>query len=257
MGRLIIMTEEKFERLVAERIAAAREQQQRDYEQELLMKQANLTALQNQINPHFLYNTLECIRGQALMEDSPDIAAAAQALSRFFRYSISGKSDIVTLREELENLKNYVAIQSYRFADRFTLQTDLGGDGSALDALVPKLSLQPVVENAIIHGFSAITSGGIVSVSVRRAEGNLRITVSDNGCGMDAVALAALRRTVAGEEQPDRPVSASGRRSGLGLQNVDKRIKYRYGAEYGLSIQSVPGCGTDVELFLPFRLTVD
>lgn len=254
MARLMIMTEQKFERLVRARIDEFAKVQRRNYEQELLMKQANLSALQSQINPHFLYNTLECIRGQALMEDSPDIAAAAQALSLFFRYSISGKSDIVTLREELENLKNYVAIQSYRFKDRFSLRIDMEGADTVLDALIPKLTLQPIVENAVVHGFSSTISGGLVTVAVRLIEPNISILVSDNGKGMDEDTLVRLNRTIQGEGA-GKP-SAGEKGTGLGLQNVDKRIKFRYGSEYGLSVQSCQGCGTDVELFFPFWLTV-
>ena len=196
MARLMIMTEQKFERLVRARIDEFAKVQRRNYEQELLMKQANLSALQSQINPHFLYNTLECIRGQALMEDSPDIAAAAQALSLFFRYSISGKSDIVTLREELENLKNYVAIQSYRFKDRFSLRIDIEDADTVMDALIPKLTLQPIVENAVVHGFSSTVSGGLVTVTVRLVEPNISVVVSDNGKGMDEDTLMRLNRTI-------------------------------------------------------------
>ena len=254
MARLMIMTEQKFERLVRARIDEFAKVQRRNYEQELLMKQANLSALQSQINPHFLYNTLECIRGQALMEDSPDIAAAAQALSLFFRYSISGKSDIVTLREELENLKNYVAIQSYRFKDRFSLRIDIEDSDTVLDALIPKLTLQPIVENAVVHGFASTVSGGLVTVSVRLVEPNISILVSDNGKGMDEGTLERLNRTIRGEGA--EKTSSGKKGTGLGLQNVDKRIKFRYGSEYGLSVQSCLGCGTDVELFIPFWLTV-
>ena len=254
MARLMIMTEQKFERLVRARIDEFAKVQRRNYEQELLMKQANLSALQSQINPHFLYNTLECIRGQALMEDSPDIAAAAQALSLFFRYSISGKSDIVTLREELENLKNYVAIQSYRFKDRFSLRIDIEDSDTVLDALIPKLTLQPIVENAVVHGFASTVSGGLVTVSVRLVEPNISILVSDNGKGMDEGTLERLNRTIRGEGA--EKTSSGKKGTGLGLQNVDKRIKFRYGSEYGLSVQSCLGRGTDVELFIPFWLTV-
>lgn len=255
MPRLMIMTEQKFERLVRARIDEFAKVQRRSYEQELLMKQANLSALQSQINPHFLYNTLECIRGQALMEDSPDIAAAAQALSLFFRYSISGKSDIVTLKEELENLKNYMAIQSYRFKDRVSLQIDLEEEDSqsVLNALIPKLTLQPIVENAVVHGFASTVSGGVVTVAVHLTGPNISILVSDNGKGMDQDALELLNRSFRENGAKKAPAGKKG--TGLGLQNVDKRIKFCYGGEYGLSVQSAPGCGTDVELFFPFWLT--
>lgn len=161
----------------------------------------------------------------------------------------------MTLKEELENLKNYMAIQSYRFKDRVSLQINLEEEDSqsVLNALIPKLTLQPIVENAVVHGFASTVSGGVVTVAVHLTGPNISILVSDNGKGMDQDALELLNRSFRENGAKKAPAGKKG--TGLGLQNVDKRIKFCYGGEYGLSVQSAPGCGTDVELFFPFWLT--
>lgn len=246
------MTEQQLEHLIEERLAEAVRDENAVYEREILLKQANLVTLQSQINPHFLYNTLECIRGMALMEGVEDIANIAWSLSTFFRYSISSKSDMVTIWDEIENVKNYVTIQQYRFKDRF--QLDIEEEKSIMDAVIPKLTLQPAVENAIIHGLADITFGGKITVTVRRVDENVQIVVSDNGRGMTPDELENLsmkirdQKTVTGEKD--------GYHTGIGLQNVDKRLKLHFGSEYGLNVQSCPEVGTDVELLFPYRLTV-
>ena len=118
----------------------------------MLVKQAELNALQNQINPHFLYNTLECIRGKAMVQGAEQIANMTEALSAFFRYSISIQENLVTLEQELQNTKNYFLIQKYRFGNRFHLRIFLVEESEAGEYLMPKMTLQPIVENAIFHG---------------------------------------------------------------------------------------------------------
>ena len=124
---------------------------------QILDKQTELTALQSQINPHFLYNTLESIRGQALLDDNMEIAKMVEALAAFFRYSISRhQSNLVTLRDELANIQNYMLIQRYRFNNRFSLEVIIDEeDEAAYDYLIPRLIIQPVIENAIFHGFAS------------------------------------------------------------------------------------------------------
>lgn len=183
MRGLIVTTQKQQEALIARRIEAALENANRSYEQELLLRQANITMLQSQINPHFLYNTLECIRGQALLHNEEEIAQTAKALSLFFRYSISGKTSIVTIGEELDNIKNYIQIQRFRFSERFSVEIDVE-DSSLTNVMIPKLTLQPILENSIIHGFSDIVSGGILTIRVKRVSQNVSIEISDNGKGM-------------------------------------------------------------------------
>ena len=120
---------------------------------EIFNKQTELTALQSQINPHFLYNTLDTIRGQAMCDDNIEVANMIETLASFFRYSISRKGNLVTLRDELNNINNYMRIQQYRFNNRFSLEIVVDEeDMQAYDFYVPRLILQPIVENAIVHG---------------------------------------------------------------------------------------------------------
>ena len=250
MKILVVMTEDKLEKLVSDRITEAQAQDNQNYEREILLKQANLATLQGQINPHFLYNTLECIRGMALLEDAEDVADIAWSLSNFFRYSISGNSDIVTLKDELENVRNYIKIQQYRFKDRFSLE--IFNEPEVKDVILPKLTLQPVVENAILHGLSDVMSGGTVSVTARRIQSNVQIMVSDNGCGMTPEQLEFMCSKIR-DGKPER--GEGSHHTGIGMQNVDKRLKLHFGQEYGISIYSCEGLGTDVEILIPYKLS--
>ncbi len=255
LKKLIITTQDKLEKMIKERLEKASLEASRNYERNLLMKQADIASLQSQINPHFLYNTLECIRGQALLEGADDIAETTKALSRFFRYSISGKNGVALIRDEIENIKNYVTIQQYRFRGRFTLNINAGNEEGILDAVIPKLSLQPVLENAIIHGFSDITEGGIIDISIRKTGRNVIIEVSDNGKGMDPEMLDSLCTKIRNSNSLAN--DNTGPHTGIGLENVDRRIKLFFGSEYGLSVNSCPKVGTDVELFIPYMLSVN
>lgn len=221
--------------------------QNTDYEKEVLLKQADLQALQSQINPHFLYNTLECIRGMALMEGKENIADIALSLSRFFRYSISGKSDVVSLRDEVENCRTYTRIQNYRFQNRFVLKVE--EDQSVTNAMVPKLILQPIVENAILHGLQNILQGGVIEIRVEPVGDNIRIIISDNGSGMTPEKLEDLSRNILNGGQQ----AADHHHAGIAMYNVDRRLKLMFGPEYGLSVFSCEGMGTDVELRIPYR----
>ena len=153
---------------------------------QILNKQTELTALQSQINPHFLYNTLETIRGQALIDDNEEIAKMVEALSAFFRYSISRKGNLVTLRDELANIENYMLIQRYRFNNRFSMEVLIDEeDEEAFDFLIPRLIIQPVVENAIEHGIDEKEDGDKkIFLSFRGNGDDVVITVRDNGMGM-------------------------------------------------------------------------
>jgi two-component system sensor histidine kinase YesM len=244
------MTEKKLDRMIQERLDAFASIANNSYEREILMKQANIQALQSQINPHFLYNALECIRGQALIDGSEAAAEIARALSRIFRYSISSKSDMVSLKEELENVKSYFTIQQSRFKNRFSYSILMDdADETVKESFLPKLTLQPIVENTIQHGFADIISGGVLEIRIRRVDRHVSIVVSDNGKGIDAENLENIRKTISVCNGPNSAV-----RSCVGILNVDRRIKLYFGDEYGLSINSCPGTGTDVELFFPDSL---
>lgn len=244
----MILSKKKLDSIVECRVAEALARENSNYEKEILLKQANLQALQSQINPHFLYNTLECIRGMALMEGKDDIADIAWSLSRFFRYNISGKSNIVTLRDELDNCKTYVKIQNYRFHNRFVLE--ITEEQCADDAMLPKLSLQPIVENAILHGLQHTLSGGVIRIQVSLIGQDIRIVISDNGCGMSPEKLEELTskiRNGASEKE-------QGKHNGIAMYNVDRRMKLYFGQEYGLKLYSCEGMGTDVEMRIPYHI---
>lgn len=219
-------------------------------------RQAQYLALQNQINPHFLYNTLEAIRGDALSMGMRDIATITEALATFFRYTISNMDNLVSLEEELSNAENYFAIQNYRFGERINMQVTIEpGSESVVDYMVPKLTLQPIIENAIIHGLEGQVGPGTVSVEIATDGRRLLINVADDGVGMREAALEEIRRRLV------YPDVVSGRdekhRGGIALANVNNRIKLLFGEQYGLRVSSIEGTGTKVEIELPVKLRTD
>lgn len=228
------------------------EERTRKNSAEFFDKEAELTALQSQINPHFLYNTLESVRGQALIDGNMEIAKMMEALSAFFRYSISRKGSLVTLRDELNNIENYMMIQRYRFNNRFSMEIFIDEeDEGAYEFRIPKLIIQPVVENAIFHGLEEMLEGGKVTIEIIVTEKNLIITVSDNGKGMDGRTLAELNERIHYGLVASAKDGKSQTNTGIGLPNIHKRIQLLFGEEYGLSVYSTLNQGTDVEITVP------
>ncbi len=225
----------------------------RENSAQIFNKQTELTALQSQINPHFLYNTLECIRGQALMDENEEIARMVEALGAFFRYSISRKGNLVTLRDELKNIDNYMLIQRYRFNNRFSMEVIVDEeDEEAYNYLIPRLIIQPVVENAIFHGLEERLEGGRVTIEVIVTEKNLIITISDNGKGIEREDLKKLNAKIRSRDTNlEDGDGTSQRNTGIALPNIHKRIQLLFGEEYGVNIYSTPGQGTDVEITIP------
>lgn len=225
----------------------------RDNSAEMFDKQAELAALQSQINPHFLYNTLESIRGQALIDDNIEIAKMVEALASFFRYSISRKAELVTLRDELANIQNYMTILRYRFNNRFSLEilTD-DEDKKAYDYFIPKLILQPVIENAVFHGLEECLEGGKVVIEVIETDKSLILIVSDNGKGMDSKVLSELNKRIqSASDLKEEPREGRQRNTGIALPNIHKRIQLLFGEEYGVNVYSTLNRGTDVEITIP------
>lgn len=212
----------------------------------LMKKQAELNALQSQINPHFLYNTLESIRGQAMVHGLSDIEEMTQALSNLFRYSISSQGDMVTLEKELKNVDNYLMIQQYRFNNKFLYEKD--ADEDTLDLLIPKLLLQPIIENAIYHGLETKTGKGTIVFRAYRTEKRLLIQVRDNGIGIPKEKLTAINDVLQNKDIAENKEKAE---LSIGLVNVNERIRLNFGQEYGLHIYSVQEVGTSVEFVLP------
>ncbi len=218
-------------------------------------KQTELTALQSQINPHFLYNTLDSIRGDALLNDDEVVAGMIGTLASYFRYSISRKGSQVRLREELNNVENYMKIQRYRFNNRYALEIIVDEeDQSAFDNYVPRLILQPVVENALYHGLDDMTSGGRITIEVVLSEQDMVLTVSDNGKGMSAEELEEINERIHSRNTHlDDGQKNDQRNTGIALPNINKRIRLLYGNRYGVDVYSSPGQGTDVEIMVPIR----
>ena len=221
---------------------------------QLSNRQAQYLALQNQINPHFLYNTLEAIRGEALSEGMENIANITEAMATFFRYTISNMDNLVSLEEELSNAENYFAIQNYRFGERISMQVDIEpGSEAARDVKIPKLTLQPIIENAIIHGLEHQVQPGKVSVHIGIVEQRLLIEITDDGVGMSESTLEEINRRLLHPETV-LPSEEKPRTGGIALINVDNRIKLIFGEQYGLKVSSIKGYGTRVEVSLPVKL---
>lgn len=215
---------------------------------EMFQKKAEYSALQSQINPHFLYNTLETIRSQAITDGDNEIAEMVRRLSSIFRYSISREGEMVTLRDEINNIRNYMKIMEFRFYDRFELEIDVDEEERIYDLYVPRLILQPLVENAISHGLDETVEGGIVRIEAVLAD-DLIVTVSDNGKGMSLSELDDLNEKI--HAAGAGPRSGEKKGSGIALFNINQRISLLYGKKYGLNLYSSENCGTDVELILP------
>lgn len=205
-------------------------------------REAELNALRMQINPHFLYNTLASFRYQ--IENGCDRTQVSDAILYFIRLlrgTINNQKESVDLQTELDNLNSYVALMNLRYEDRIRLQVLLS-DESLRVRQVPKLLLQPIIENSIFHGFPESDSMIDISVFVCELNGVLRIEVSDTGCGIDENTLQQLR---------DGTYTAYQQMSGVGLNNINQRLKLMYGSQYGLDICSTVGIGTIVTVTMP------
>ena len=214
-------------------------------------RQAQYLALQNQINPHFLYNTLESIRSEAMEAGMDSVVCMTEALAHFFRYTISNMENMVTLEEELDNINTYFLIQKYRFEERIGLTIEYDEEEHDLlnHCLLPKLTLQPVVENSIIHGIERKMGFSTVRIVLKCTEKRLIIQVSDDGIGMQPEALDDLNRKL--NQSLFESLHNKKKKGGIALVNVNNRIHLIFGEEYGMTVYSTPGVGTDVMIELP------
>lgn len=202
---------------------------------------AEIRALQSQINPHFLYNTLGSVKWIASMQKADKIVEMTEALISILRYTAKLESSMVTLREELDNIRNYIIIQNVRYYNRIQLQIQV--DDSLLGSRMPKLILQPIVENAIFHGFAELEDEGIITVRAHRYDEGIQIEISDNGAGIDPATAEWLNRELRSAENIQT--------SGIGLPNVQRRIQLHYGDRYGIGFHSAQGQGTTFVITLP------
>ncbi|MCD9026120.1 sensor histidine kinase [Cohnella silvisoli] len=212
----------------------------------LIKKQAELAYLKQQVNPHFLYNILESMKGMASEVGAHDLRGIIVALGKMLRYSIKGQ-DEVTLAEELEIANSYLMLQQFRFDDRF--KTFISIPQKLLNYRVIKMILQPILENAITHGLeNRIETGALWVTAEETPNGDVIIRVKDDGLGMTQERLSAICNELESEE--DFFDTKKGREH-LGILNVHNRLRTAYGPNYGLTITSMPGMGTEVILRLP------
>lgn len=208
------------------------------YQEQLLQQQTELKYLKFQINPHFLFNTLDSIHWLAVIRGVPELGDMTKKLADLLREGIKG-DDFIPVEREVLNVMNYLDIQKYRFGDRMRVEIKVQPEMNEI--IIPKFILQPVVENAIVHGIERKLENGTIEIEGKLHEGTVIFTVSDNGEGIDR---GRLRTLLAGSQE-------EGRMNGIGLRNVDQRIKLYYGDRYGLQIDSVVGEGTTVTLRMP------
>ncbi len=215
--------------------------------EELNLRAAELRVLQEQINPHFLYNTLDNIIWLAESKDTEQVVKIVSALSNFFRTTLSKGREFISVREEGEHIRSYLEIQQFRYRD--ILEYDVSIPEELWEYQVIKLTLQPLVENALYHGIKKKRGKGHISVSAERYKDVLIFKVKDDGMGMDEARLEQVRGILDGsvvEEQQS---------GGFGLFNVNQRIQLHYGSEYGLKVQSTYGAGTEVWVRIPAEHT--
>jgi two-component system sensor histidine kinase YesM len=210
------------------------------YEQKVMKQEAQMKSLQMQINPHFLYNTLDTINWMARIRHVDEIGDMVAALSNMMRYSLEKKS-FVRLGEEVKSLKDYIAIQNYRYRDKMVAEIEI--DESLMSLYIPRLLIQPILENAIVHGIEEKLDKGHILVAARREDEDLYIQIMDDGVGMTEETMSHILRE-------DYSMKKSGHTS-IGVVNVNRRIQMIYGKDYGLLVQSVLGAGTKITIHIP------
>ncbi len=204
-------------------------------------KEAEIRALEAQINPHFLYNTLDAINWMAIEKDEHEISNMLKSLAQILRYSVNKSNSIVKLREEIEWLKQYIYLQQTRF--NYSFECFMEVDEKVLDFNIHKLLLQPFIENVIIHGFEGINKGGVLDIGIKGWENSIMIVIRDNGKGIDPETVSKLN------SPDDKEITAKG--SGLGVSNVFNRIKMYYGDSGSWQVESETGKGTTITLKIP------
>ena len=206
-------------------------------EEEVVLRKTELKALQAQINPHFLYNTLDSIAWMCERGKNADAVQMVHALARLFRISISRGHELIPIEKELQHAEAYLQIQKYRYKNQFTYHFTV--DESCLHCLCNKITLQPIIENAIVHGLDLMVDSGHIEITVKPDGDDILLIVADDGIGMEPEQVAALLQN----EPSDR--------TGIGVKNVNDRLRIYFGAAYGISIVSAPYEGTTVTIRTP------
>lgn len=212
---------------------------QTQYKNEIKQREIELKYMQSQINPHFLYNTLDAIRWMAVVEQQEGIARQVEALSDIFRHALNSGMEMVTVEQETAHLQSYILIQKNRFGDR--IQIHIHVEERLKQCKVIKLILQPLVENAIIHGLEEKVGGGTIRVTIQSEQDQICYLVEDDGVGADETVINSYLQD-SGESH-----------NAFALKNIDERIKIKYGSSYGVRFRSQMGIGTRVEARMPFE----
>jgi two-component system sensor histidine kinase YesM len=226
------------------------------YETSLHEKDAELAALQSQINPHFLYNSFEFINMTAIENDQYEISDLISGLGKLMRYTVDKKNKIVTVNREVEFIENYLKFVNYSMGDR--IKSEIAIDDGLGNCLVPKLILQPLVENAIKHGIG--DNEGSIEIRIYKETDSVSIVVKDNGVGMSGRQLETLHQTInTMKNYFENKMNVAGKTNpnGVALGNINHRIKLLYGDRYGLSLKSKEGVGTTVKIMIPYRVRGD
>ena len=229
----IMSLSESFEHM-ATRIQKLMEQVRQE---EISLRKTELKALQAQINPHFLYNTLDAIAWLCEEERNQDAVEMVNALAKLFRISISRGHELITIEKEMQHAESYLKIQKFRYKNQFTYHFDV--DQECLPYLCNKITLQPIIENAIYHGLDRMVDEGTIRIGIHQQGDNIVFTVEDNGVGMTKEQCEEIIHEEAGD------------RTGIGIKNVNDRIKIYFGNEYGLTITSELDEGTCVTICMP------
>ncbi|UVI30173.1 sensor histidine kinase [Paenibacillus spongiae] len=224
------------------------EKEKESLEKDRLVKELELAVLQNQIHPHFLYNSLNVLSKLALLEGAEQTSDLTVSLSNLLRYNLRKLDRPVTLRDEVDHAKEYFIIQQARFRERIRFVTDIEEGG--LDVLVPVLTLQPLLENIFVHGIEGMEEGAVVKLTIACKMDEVWVAISDNGIGMSEEVRESLLHYDS-ETLPDPGGREKGHSTGLGTRNVFKRLELFYGKKDMISIQSEPGQGTTVTIRIP------
>ncbi|OUN24981.1 sensor histidine kinase [Blautia sp. An81] len=219
---------------------------QEKLDREMLIKNTEIKALQNQINAHFIYNVLECIKMMAEIDEEFEISDAVTSLGELFRYNMKWVSGNVTIQEEIAYIKNYIQLMNLRYD--FTIILSIKIPEDIYEQEIPKMSLQPIVENAICHGIVEMGEDATIYIKALRKEEEFEISITDSGIGMDEKQMDILEKKIRGEIE-----ASGGSGNGIGLKNVQDRIKIQFGDKYGLKIHSKEGCFTKVSVLLPYK----
>ena len=219
------------------------ELKQKEYQTKQLLNRAEYKALQAQVNPHFLYNTLDTMASIAEIRNCPEVSHMSQSLALIFRYSLNMKDPFSTVENEIVHLKNYIYVMDMRMHDKIQYTFDV--DEMTLKSKLPRLSLQPIVENAINHGLRNKRGKKKIGIQIKREQMDLVICIEDNGIGLDTSAInESLRKN---------ELDFVEKGNSIGLHNINARLKMLYGNQYGMHLESMLGEGTKVFMILPDR----